>query len=131
MIDTVPDSDPNHFHLSVCLLNTGKMLNLNLSCKCTIEQVIKYLINRCVYDTELGMNLVYKSHKAYDLRILFDNEIIYDLKPLARNAKLEDINLDTVAFCINKDYVPSKRGSSFVKKNTQESQVFRRIRNRR
>jgi hypothetical protein len=131
LIDTVPDSDPNHFHLLVSLLNTKKVLDLHLSCKCTVEQVIKYLVNRCVYDKELGVNLVYRSHRAYDLRILFDDEVIYDLRPLTRNSKLEDINLDTVAFCANKDYVPSKRGSSFVTKNVHESQVFRRISNRK
>lgn len=121
LIDSVPACDPNHFHLSVTLMNSGKTLNLNISCKSTIEDVIKHIVYYCAYDPKLSLTLPYKSHKGYDLRIIFDNEIIYDLRPLARHSKLEDINLDTVALCVKEDYVPSKRASSFVK--TAESQV--------
>ena len=103
ILKTLDKLDPNYYSISVKVLNDENLIALKISKKNTVEQVIEHIL----HSYKEKYKLPYKSSKGYDLRIYIDGDIIYDMKPLERHLRLEEVNIDAVAFCINKGYKQS------------------------
>ena len=103
-------------------MDTENILEVSASKENTVDQIIRHVFYQCKNVPELKekITLPYNTYKGYELRITFDGEAIYDMQPLGRNRKLEEINLDTVSFCANKDYIEYNSFYSSAKKANEQ-----------
>jgi len=117
-LEPIPETDPNYFKLSVQILDTDKTIEISASKEHTVDQIIRHIFYTLKNEPEYKDSIVlpHLVHNGYELRITFDGEIIYDMQPLSRNRTLEDINLDTVAFCINREFNSNSGSFSTPKK---------------
>jgi len=99
------ETDPRRQNLTVYVLNTKRKLKITISKDNTISQIISHIFYMCLYGNN-EITLPYDNCEGYEMRMVDDDEILYEIAPLENKKEIGSYRIDIIAFCAKQDYVP-------------------------
>jgi len=118
-IEPLDENDPNYHPVKVFLGDSQRSVTVIASKENTIDELIKHIYFMCISDAKefSDIRLPYKTTEGYELRLVDDEQPIYEIDPLERSKQLQEYNIDVVAFCAKQKYqytTPTKHRLSSV-----------------
>ena len=104
IIEPLEESDPNFHIVKIYLLETSQSITVECSKENTIDELIKHIYLTCINMANDDIQLPYKSVDGYDLRLIYDEQPIFEMDPLDNNKKIGAYDLDAAGFCAKKNY---------------------------